>query len=198
MPSNKEIKPNKGSTCRQVNFEKDFVEKMNGNFLRHFHNFLKDFTLWAKHRINTLYLMASTFYWCNKKWIIWCHFFSRQIQFDNCDLIDGWDNRAIVPIFQLQIFNAILLSHRHYWCIVIFPWVYMALCEMMLCLMYMYIYPGKGVTPSSTPRCSSYWKRKPSCPSRLRSQTTTYIYIYTYIYGNSIDFHTKFLCQKIS
>ena len=45
--------------------------------------------------------------------------------------------------------------------------------------------PGKGVPPSPTPRCSSYWKGSLRSPSTTVADFTylpIYIYIYIYIY----------------
>ena len=39
--------------------------------------------------------------------------------------------------------------------------------------------PGKGVAPSPTPRCSSYWKGIPRSPNLL-----IYIYIYISTFGD--------------
>ena len=43
--------------------------------------------------------------------------------------------------------------------------------------------PGKGVTPSSTPRCCNYWKRNLRVTLDYGRQIYLYIYIYIYIYS---------------
>ena len=54
-------------------------------------------------------------------------------------------------------------------------WYLISLCLILSNIRYVsrvkWTNPGKGVAPSPTPQCSSYWKREPSGHRRLRSQT---------------------------
>ena len=65
-------------------------------------------------------------------------------------------------------------TYKHsQWYILLSPYIYI----------YIYIYvPKKKVEPSTTPRCSSYWRGSLWVP--LHYSQLTYIYIYIYIWRN--------------
>ena len=76
----------------------------------------------------------------------------------------------VIPKTQKMVLDASLLSTHHYKVWIKSKW----------------INPGKGVVPSPTSRCSSYWKREPSSRPLLQSANLhKYIYIYIYIYTHT-------------